>query len=226
MSYKIVVYGIGGVGGYFGGKLIQAGYDVTFIARGAHLKAVKEKGLHVKSINGDFIAKPTLATDDITKVPQADLVLLGVKSWQVKDAAKQIKTILTKNTSVLPLQNGANNADTLLTVLEKQNILAGLCKIVSKIEAPGVINHFVYEPEIIFGELENTKTERVKQLQEVFDKAGFKNTISDNIHLDIWEKFLFIATVSGIGALTRSNFGVMRSDAHINLSSINKKRVD
>ncbi|NAS31295.1 2-dehydropantoate 2-reductase [Flavobacteriaceae bacterium R38] len=212
---KIVVYGIGGVGGYFGGKLIQAGYDVTFIARGAHLKAIKEKGIQVKSIQGDFIAKPSLVTDDVSEVSNPDLILLGVKSWQVIDVAQQIKPIITEKTLVLPLQNGADNADKLLTVLESGNVLAGLCKIVSKVEAPGIINHFAYEPEIIYGELDNAKTERVKAVKRAFDHAGFKSTISDDIHLDIWKKFLFIATVSGIGALTRSVFGVMRKDAHV-----------
>jgi 2-dehydropantoate 2-reductase len=116
---------------------------------------------------------------------------------------------------VLPLQNGADNADRLREILNPENVLAGLCKIVSKIEAPGIINHFGFEPEIVFGEYSNQKTDRVKNLKAVFDKAGFTNTISDDIHLDIWKKFLFIATVSGMGALTRSVFGVMRTDEHI-----------
>lgn len=208
---NIVVIGAGAVGGYFGGKLAKAGFDVTFIARGKTLEAIKTNGLQVKSINGDFVVHPKVI-NDINDIKNPDLIILGVKSWQVIDIAKQLKSIINENTLVLPLQNGADNADKLLSILNKENVLAGFCKIVSKIEAPGIINHFAYEPEIVFGEYDNQKTERVKNIKKVFDKAEFNNTISDDIHLDIWKKFLFIATVSGVGALTRSVFGVMRED--------------
>jgi len=208
---NIVVIGAGAVGGYFGGKLAKAGFDVTFIARGKTLEAIKTNGLQVKSINGDFVVHPKVI-NNINDIKNPDLIILGVKSWQVIDIAKQLKSIINENTLVLPLQNGADNADKLLSILNKENVLAGFCKIVSKIEAPGIINHFAYEPEIVFGEYDNQKTERVKNIKKVFDKAEFNNTISDDIHLDIWKKFLFIATVSGVGALTRSVFGVMRED--------------
>ncbi|MCK5402406.1 MAG: NAD(P)-binding domain-containing protein, partial [Flavobacteriaceae bacterium] len=115
---NIVVIGAGAVGGYFGGKLTQAGFDVTFIARGKMLEAIKNKGLQVKSINGDFVVHPKV-TDNINNLKNPDLIILGVKSWQVIDIAKQIKPILTKKTMVLPLQNGADNADKLLSVLNK-----------------------------------------------------------------------------------------------------------
>ena len=208
---NIVVIGAGGVGGYFGGKLTQAGFDVTFVVRGKTFKAIKTNGLQVKSINGDFVAYPNII-DDIGKIKNPDLVILGVKSWQVNAIAEQLKSVINSDTMVLPLQNGADNADRLLSILHKENVLAGLCKIVSKIEAPGVINHFVFEPEIIFGEYDNTSTERVKKVKAVFDKAGFKNAISEDIHLDIWKKYLFITTISGIGAITRSVFGEIRAD--------------
>ncbi|MBN4084994.1 ketopantoate reductase family protein [Flavobacteriaceae bacterium AH-315-B10] len=208
---NIVVIGAGAVGGYFGGKLTQAGLDVTFIARGKTLEAIKTSGLQVKSINGNFVVRPKV-TDNINDIKKPDLIILGVKSWQIIDIAKQLKPVINENTLVLPLQNGADNADKLLSVLDRQNVLAGLCKIVSKIDAPGVINHFAYEPEIVFGDYDNEKTEQVKNIKTVFDKAEFNNTISEDIHLDIWKKFLFIATVSGVGALTRSVFGVMRED--------------
>jgi 2-dehydropantoate 2-reductase len=211
---NIVVIGAGGVGGYFGGKLAKAGFDVTFIARGKHLEAIKNNGLQVKSILGDFRVTPKI-TDSIKDIKNPDLIILGVKSWQVLDVATQLKGVITKNTMVLPLQNGADNADKLLSVLPKEHVLAGLCKIVSKVEAPGIINHFTFEPEIVFGEFDNSKTERIKHLKEIFDKAGFKNTLSDDIHLDIWKKFLFIGTISGIGAITRAVFGVIREQEGI-----------
>lgn len=211
---NIVVIGAGGVGGYFGGKLAKAGCNVTFIARRKHLKAIKNKGLQVKSILGDFTVHPN-ATDDIDTIKNPDLVILGVKSWQVLGVAEQLKNVIGEHTMVLPLQNGADNADKLLSTLPRKNVLAGLCKIVSKVESPGVINHFTFEPEIVFGEYDNQKSKRVQQLKFVFDKAGFKNILSDNIHLDIWKKFLFIVTISGIGALTRVVFGDMRKNPEI-----------
>ena len=208
---NIVVFGTGGVGGYFGAKLNKAGFKVTFIARGKQLVAIKNNGLHIKSINGDFTIHPEV-TDDVSTLTSIDLILIGVKSWQITEVAQVIKPIIDKNTMVLPLQNGADNADKLRAVLNAENVLAGLCKIVSKVEDYGVINHFAYDPEIIFGEYNNLQTDRVKQLKLVFDKAGFKNKLSGNIHLDIWRKYMFITTVSGIGALTRSSFGVMKQN--------------
>jgi len=217
---KIVIFGTGGVGGYFGGKLAQAGNDVTFIARGKHLAAIKEKGLEVKSIDGDFTVFPKV-TDDITTISNPDLIILGVKSWQITDVAKTIKPIITNQTMVLPLQNGADNADKLLEILDRQNVLAGLCRIVSKVEDYGVINHFSFKPEIVFGEYDNTQTERIKKVKVIFDAAGFQNKISDDIHLDIWRKFLFIDMISGIAALTREVFGAWKEDEVIKKIMLN-----
>lgn len=211
---NIVVVGAGGVGGYFGGMIAKAGFDVTFIVRGKTLQAIKTNGLKVKSVDGDFTVHPE-ATDNYNDIKNPDLIILGVKSWQIEDIAKQLIDVINENTMVLPLQNGADNADRLRNILPKENVLAGLCKIVSKIEAPGVIDHFAYEPEIVFGEYDNAKTNRIKAVKAIFDKAGFKNTISDDIHLDIWKKFLFITTISGMGAITRSVFGDIRNDEHL-----------
>jgi 2-dehydropantoate 2-reductase len=211
---NIVVFGAGGVGGYFGGKLSKAGFNVTFIARGKTLEVIKTSGLQIKSINGDFVVHPK-ATDNFSELKDVDLIILAVKSWQIEDIAKQLKPIISNNTMVLPLQNGADNADRLREILNHDNVLAGLCKIVSKIKSPGIIDHFAFEPEIVFGEYDNQKTDRVKALKAVFDKAEFKNTLSEDIHLDIWKKFLFIATYSGIGALTRVEIGTLREEEHI-----------
>lgn len=208
---KIIIFGAGGVGGYFGGKLAQAGNDVTFIARGKHLEAIQKNGLQVKSIDGDFTVFPKV-TDDISTISNPDLIILGVKSWQVTEVAKLIKPIISKNTMVLPLQNGADNTAKLLEVLDDKNVLAGLCRIVSKVEDYGIINHFAFKPEIVFGEVDNTQTERIKKVKAIFDTAGFTNRISKDIHLDIWRKFLFITMISGIAALTREVFGVWRDD--------------
>lgn len=211
---KILVVGAGGVGGYFGAKLCQAGYEVIFLLRGKTFEAVKKNGLQIKSIKGDFHVFPKVV-ESSSEMGQLDLILLGVKSWQIETLVQSLEPLVKKGAVILPLQNGADNADRLRDILPPENILAGLCKIVSKIEAPGVINHFAFEPEIIFGEYDNTQTERVKSIQEIFNKAKIENTISSNILLDIWKKFLFIATVSGIGALTRSVFGIIREDKNL-----------
>lgn len=208
---NIVVVGAGGVGGYFGGKLAQAGFDVAFVVRGKTLQAIKNQGLKVKSVNGDFVVHPK-TTNDIATLKHPDLVILTVKSWQIEAIAKELKHVITKNTMVLPIQNGADNADRLRNILPHENVLAGLCKIVSKIETPGVINHFAFEPEIVFGEYDSELTSRVKKVKAAFEKAGFNSTISENIQLDIWKKFLFITTISGIGAITRAVYGDIRED--------------
>jgi len=212
---KIVVVGAGGVGGYFGGRLAQAGFDLTFLLRDAQFEAIKQNGLQVKSIKGDFKVFPKVINDVKTLNNTPDLIILGIKSWQLIALAKQIKPIVGKNTLVLPLQNGADNADKLLTVLPRKNVLAGLCRIVSKVESPGIINHFDFEPEIIFGNLNNQITEPLKALKNAFDKAGIKNKLSENILTDIWIKFLFITTYSGIGALTRMPIGTVRAHAYL-----------
>ena len=212
---NILIFGIGGVGGYFGGKLAKAGYNVSMIARGKHLEAIKKNGLEVESINGDFKVKPKLATNNLAEVPTPDLVILGVKSWQIKEVAQQILPIISSETMVLPLQNGANNVDKLLEILPKQNILAGLCHLISFVEKPGKIKHLAFEPKITFGEPDNSKSERIQNLKTVFDKAGISNSNPENIQLEIWKKFLFIATISGLGGLTRVAIDKIRESEYL-----------
>lgn len=212
---KILIFGIGGVGGYFGGKLAQAGFDVTMIARGKHLEAIKKNGLEVESINGNFKVKPNLVTDNLAEVPTPELVILGVKSWQIQEVAKQLKPIISAETMVVPLQNGANNVEKLQEILLKENILAGLCHIVSFVEKPGKVKHVSFEPRITFGEIDNSKSERIQQLKSVFDKAEITNFNPENIQLDIWKKFLFIATISGLGGLTRVSIDKIRESEYL-----------
>ena len=211
---NIIVIGAGGVGGYYGGKLAKAGFDTTFLIRGQNLEAIQTNGLRIKSILGNFKVYPK-ATDDYSAVKDADLILLCVKAWQIDNIAIKLKPFLKPESTVLPLQNGADNADRLSRLLPEENVIAGLCRIVSKVESPGVIDHFGYEPEIIFGEMTNQETPRVSSIKAVFDRAGIKNRISGNIQRDIWLKFLFIASISAMGALTRSVLGVMREDPYL-----------
>lgn len=210
---KILIYGIGGAGGYFGAKLAKAGYEVTMIARGKHLEAIRKNGLEVESINGNFRVFPKLATDNFEEVSTPDLVILGVKSWQIAETATLLKAIITEKTMVLPLQNGADNVEKLLRILPQKNVLAGLCKIVSFIESPGKIKHASFEPLITFGEINNSITPRIKKVQEIFNNSEITNNIPEDIQLEIWKKFLFIVTISGIGGLTRVPIGkIVESD--------------
>ena len=206
---KIAIIGTGGVGGYFGGKLAKAGYDVTFLARGEHLLAIQQKGLTVKSILGDFKIDPVKVTDRIDTIGLTDLVILGVKAWQVRDISKELVTIIKKDTTILPLQNGVMAANELMENIRSENIIGGLCRIISKIEAPGVINHFGLEPLIIFGELDKTGTERIDLIKAIFDKAGISSEISKDIIADLWKKFIGIC-VSGLLAVTKTTYGELR----------------
>jgi 2-dehydropantoate 2-reductase len=206
---KIAIIGTGGVGGYFGGKMANAGYDVSFLARGKHLEAIRENGLQIKSIKGDFKITNVHATDTLQEIGIADLILLSVKAWQIKDFARELPYIIHENSLILPLQNGILVAEELSEFVPKENILGGLCRIISKIDAPGVINHFGVEPTIVFGELDNKKTARVERIKTLFDKSGFNSRVADDIQAELWKKFISIC-VSGLLAITKSTYGEIR----------------
>ena len=206
---KIAIIGTGGVGGYFGAKLAQAGNEVTFLARGEHLKAIQKNGLTVKSILGDFRVENIKATDKISNIEKPDLVIISVKAWQVKGIGEELKPILKSDTTIIPLQNGVLAADELMENIDRKHILGGLCRIISKIEAPGVINHFGVTPTIVFGELDKSKTERLARIQNVFNAAGIESRISDDIEADIWKKFISIC-VSGLLAVSNTTYGELR----------------
>lgn len=207
---KITIVGTGGVGGYFGGKLAKAGFDVCFIARGKHLNALKNNGLTVKSILGDFHVDNIKATDKIREAGQADLIILSVKAWQIKETRDELKHIMHDNTAILPLQNGVLAAGELEETIDRKHLVGGLCRIISKIESPGVINHFgVTIPTIVFGELDNTDSERLQTLKAAFDKAGIHALVTMDIESELWKKFLMIC-VSGLLAVTRTTYGELR----------------
>ena len=208
-TMKIAIIGAGGVGGYFGAKLAQAGYDVTFVARGAHLKAMRNKGLHIKSIQGDFRLETVQATDNITDLDKPDIILIGVKSWYIKEIRKDISKILKKDSMIIPLQNGVFIADELSEKIDRSNILGGLCRIISEIESPGVIRHSGVTPILVFGELDNAKTDRVFRVQEIFDTAGIASEIAEDIEADLWKKFITIC-LSGLLVVSNSTYGELR----------------
>ena len=209
---RIAVFGTGGVGGYFGGRLAQAGHDVWFIARGAHLRAIREHGLKVDSAAGDFTIFPANAIDDVSEIGEVDLVILGVKAWQVSEAARTMKPLVGRHTTVVPLQNGVDAASQLVDQLGADKVIGGLCRIVSFVVEPGHIRHAGFAPSIIIGELDNRRTERIESIAQTFQRAGLDTTVAADIQVALWTKFLFIASFSGVGAMANAPAGVVRKD--------------
>ncbi len=209
---KIAVFGTGAVGGYFGGRLAQSGEEVIFIARGKHLQAMKDNGLKIDSLNGDFIVQPVQATDNPEEVGIVDMVLVGVKAWQVSDAAVAMKPMVGPQTFVLPLQNGVEAPSQLAAVLGQEHVLGGLCGLISYIAEPGHICHAGADPFIRFGELDNRPSDRVEWLRKAFERtSGITVNIPSDIHVAMWQKFVLIAAWSGMGAITRAPIGIFRS---------------
>ena len=212
---RIAIFGTGGVGGYFGGRLAQAGEDVTFIARGEHLRAIRAKGLKVDSLNGDFVIYPAKATADVNEVGPVDLVIVGVKAWQVPEAARAIKPLVGPNTTVLPLQNGVDAVTQLTAELGRESVIGGLCKIVSFVVAPGHIRHAGFEPSVVIGELDNRRSDRIVEIEKTFNHAGVETTIASDINVALWMKFLFIASFSGVGAVANAPAATLRTDPEL-----------
>ena len=208
---RIAVFGAGGVGGYFGGRLAQAGHSVVFIARGAHLQAIRRDGLHVESLAGDFVVRPAEATDSPGSAGQVEAVLVCVKAWQVPEAAQAMLPMLGPRSFVVPLENGVEAADQIASAVGSDRVLGGLCKIVSYLAAPGRIRHAGVEPRVEFGERGGLRSDRPASLRAAFEAAGGVSVgIPDDIDAALWEKFLFIAPFSGVGAVTRAPAGVLR----------------
>jgi 2-dehydropantoate 2-reductase len=206
------VFGTGAVGGYFGGRLAEAGEDVRFIARGGHLAAIRERGLRVSSVDGDFAIHPARVADDPAAIGPVDVVLVGVKAWQVSEAALALRPLLGERTFVVPLQNGIEAPDQLASVLGAGRVLGGLCRILASLDGPGHIRHTGVTPYIAFGELDGSKSDRVERLRRALGRTrGVTVDVPPDIGIAMWSKFLFIAAWSGVGALTREPIGVIRS---------------
>ncbi len=206
---KIAILGTGGVGGYFGGKMANAGFDVTFLARGEHLRAIRRNGLIVKSIHGDFQVNQVKATDIIQEIGDSDLIIIALKAWQIKEIGQELKSIVGENTMILPLQNGVLAVDELSEFFNGKHIISGLCQIFSKIELPGVINHFGVIPKIIFGEVDNSTTGRIQKIKELFDASGINCEIAEDITAALWKKFIPIC-LSGLLAVSKTTYGELR----------------
>ena len=207
---RFAIFGSGGVGGYYGARLAAAGEDVTFVARGAHRDAIRSDGLRVTSISGDVHIRPARATDDASEIGHVDWVVCAVKAWQVPEAAAAMRPLLGPETAVLTLQNGVDAGDQIGAVAGNGRVVEGATWIMSFIEAPGHIRHAGVEPRIVLGERDGDTTARVADLRACWDSAGVKCEVAPDISAVLWEKFLFIAAVSGIGAVTRLPVGAYR----------------
>lgn len=209
---RVVIFGTGGVGGYFGGRLAQAGEDVTFIARGQHLAAIHAHGLRVDSLKGNFTVQPAQASSDPAAVGPVDAVIVGVKAWQVETAAEAMRPMVGPNTFIVPLQNGVEAPARFARVFGEARVLGGFCRIVSMVAGPGHITQTAGDPYVAFGELDNRPSERTAQLLAAFRRAeGVTAEIPADIHVAMWSKFLLISAWSGMGAVTRAPVGVWRS---------------
>ena len=208
---RIAVVGVGGVGGYFGGQLAQAGENVIFIARGEHLRAIQETGLRVESADGDFTIHPAQATDDTTTIGPVDMVLLAVKGWQVADAIETMRPLIGPDTFVTPLLNGVDVSDQLVAAFGERHVAPGLCGLFGAVVGPGHIRNMMARPFITVGELDSSGSDRLARLCQAFARVGVQATVANDIRAALWEKLLFVGPFGGVGAVTRAPVGVMRS---------------
>jgi 2-dehydropantoate 2-reductase len=209
---KFAIIGAGGVGGYFGARLIQAGHDVTFIARGRTLEALRSGGLKVESVNGDVQLPTVQASDDAKAVGPVDVAFVAVKTWQLNDVKHHLAPLVGSGESaVVSLMNGVDSYDELSRVVGPQHVIGGLCAISAFVVAPGHIKHAGVVPMVAVGEWDNHKTPRLERLAEALKSAGVETRTPPSIQVAIWNKFMFIASVGGVGGVTRVPIGVIRT---------------
>ena len=212
---KIAVIGAGGVGGTFGAALAKAGADVWFLARGAHLDAMRTNGLRIVSPRGDTHLVPTQATDDPAAIGPADVVLFCVKLWDVESAGERIRPIVGPGTAVIPLQNGIDASDRLIPILGAGAVMGGVAQVSATIEGPGVVRQTGTFMRLVFGELSGGLSARGEAFLALCRKAGFDADLSKRIRTELWLKFIVLATNSAITAATRLPFGKLRDDPEV-----------
>jgi len=209
---KVAVMGTGGVGGYFGARLARAGYDVSFIARGTQLAALRKSGLRVLSPGGDMHIEHVTATDDPRQVGPVDLVLFGVKLWDTEAAAQLVMPMVAGDTAVVSLQNGVSKDEMLGSVLGDHAVMGGVCYIAATIAEPGVIRHSGAMQRIVLGEYNGVPSERGTAFLTACRKAGIDAEINPDIRRVIWEKFVFLVGLSGTTSTVRLPIGAIRSN--------------
>jgi 2-dehydropantoate 2-reductase len=204
--------GSGGVGGYFGGRLAAAGFDVAFIARGAHLEAMRGNGLRIGSPLGDALIQTVRATDTPAEVGPVDYLLFATKLWDTGTAAEACRPLVGPETAVFSLQNGVDAADRLGAILGPEHIMGGVSQIAAVIRRPGVIGHNSDFARIIVGEFGGISSPRGKRLLAALEKAGITTQLSDDISAAIWQKFVFLVGFSALTSVTRLPIGPVRAD--------------
>ncbi len=206
---RIVVMGTGGTGDYFGSKLARAGEDVTFVARGAHLEAIRAHGLRVESaVEGNWTVKAPVV-ERLDGVPPADLVLFCVKSFDTEAAGRAIRPVVGPETGVLSIQNGVDNETRLAAILGPGHVLGGVAQVFSTIAAPGLISH-VFLGRILFGEMDGRDTRRARAFLAACERASIPAEITANVTRTLWEKYVYLTAHAGMTALTRCPAGLLR----------------
>lgn len=209
---KIGVVGAGGLGGYFGGRLAMAGEDVRFLARGAHLEALRAHGLRVTSTLGDFALDPaaTHATDDAREIGPVDVVLFTVKSYDTESAAALLPPLIGPGTQVVSLQNGIDNEDRLAARIGREHVAGGVAYIFAGIAQPGLISHTGGPARIQFGALDGRRPAGLQALLDACRRAGIVAELTDDIRAALWTKYVFICAQAGITSATRQPIDVIR----------------
>ncbi len=209
---RIAVMGAGALGGYFGGRLAAAGADVTFIARGAHLDALRSKGLKIESPLGDLHLPQVNATNDPAGVGPVDMVLFLVKLYDTEEAAHAIAPMLGPQTSIVTFQNGVNSSERIGRIAGDGRVIPGIALIPADIRAPGIVRHSGPFARLVFGEVDGSDSARCKDLLEALKSAGIDAEAVANIQVRVWEKFIMLSTLSAITTLTRLNIGPIFAD--------------
>ncbi len=212
---RIAVFGSGGVGGYFGARLAASGTDVTFIARGAHLEAMRTRGLRLESPKGDLHLPHVEAVASPADLGPVDVVLFAVKMYDAEAAASTLAPLVGPDTVVIPFQNGVESVQILSRHLPAANVAGGVAYITAVITEPGVIRHTVMD-QLIFGETDHRRSPRLERLLAACQRANFQSRLSENIQADIWSKFIRLSVFSGMTSVTRSPLGPVRSDPDLN----------
>jgi 2-dehydropantoate 2-reductase len=209
---RIGVVGAGAVGGYFGGRLGQGGNELVVVARGEHLAAIRRDGLRIRSVAGDAVVRPAETADDPATVAPVEAVLLGVKSWQVPDAAAALAPMLRAGACVVPLQNGIEAPEQIDRALGPGHAMGGFCRILSRITAPGEISHSGVEPYVAFGELSGGGSPRAERLLDAFARSpGVRAELLPDIRREMWRKFLLITSWGAVGASSGATVGEVRT---------------
>jgi 2-dehydropantoate 2-reductase len=208
---KIAIFGSGGVGGYFGGRLAAAGEDVTFLARGAHLTALQQDGLHIESPNGALHLPKVQATDRPQAIGPVDVVLFTVKLYDVEAAAATLAPMIGADTVVITMQNGVDAVDMVSKHVGADHVAGGAAYIVAVIDKPGHVRHTTAQ-QLVFGERDKRRSARLVAFEEAGIRAGFQAKASEDVEADLWTKFVRLATWSGMTTVTRSPMGVVRDN--------------